>query len=107
MQTQKSLERIFHFHNRPVRTLQLKGEAWFVAADVCAVLGLANPSQAVSYLDDDERCLITNEAWRNNGGMQAISEAGLNCEQAWVRKNKGGGGMRQDHHPRATCDQCS
>ena len=77
MQTQKSLERIFHFHNRPVRTLQLNGEAWFVAADVCAVLGLANPSQAVSYLDDDERCLITNEAWRNNGGMQAVNEAGL------------------------------
>ena len=77
MQTQKSIERIFHFHNRPVRTLQLNGEAWFVAADVCAVLGLANPSQAVSYLDDDERCLITNEALRNNGGMQAVSEAGL------------------------------
>ena len=77
MQTQKSLERIFHFHNRPVRTLQLNGEVWFVAADVCAVLGLANTSQAVSYLDDDERCLITNEALRNNGGMQAVSEAGL------------------------------
>ena len=77
MQTQKSLERIFHYQNRCVRTLVRDGEPWFVAADVCAILGLANPSQAVSYLDDDERRLINNEAWRNNGGMQAVNEAGL------------------------------
>ena len=77
MQTQKSLQRVFQFRNRQIRTMQVDGEPWFVAADVCAVLGLANPSQAVSYLDDDERCLITNEAWRNNGGMQAVNEAGL------------------------------
>ena len=30
------------------------------------------------YLDDDERCLISKEVCRNNGGMQAISEVGLN-----------------------------
>ena len=77
MKTQLSLERIFHYQNRCVRTLVRDGEPWFVAADVCAILGLANPSQAVSYLDDDERRLINNEAWRNNGGMQAVSEAGL------------------------------
>ena len=77
MQTQKSLQRVFQFRNRQIRTMQVDGEPWFVAADVCAVLGLANPSQAVSYLDDDERCLITNEVWRNNGGLQAVSEAGL------------------------------
>ena len=58
MKTQLSLERIFHYQNRCVRTLVRDGEPWFVAADVCAILGLANPSQAVSYLDDDERCLI-------------------------------------------------
>ena len=77
MKTQQSLERIFHYQDRCIRTLIREGEPWFVAADVCAVLGLVNPSQAVSYLDDDERCLISNEAWRNNGGMQAVSEAGL------------------------------
>ena len=38
-------------------------------------------SQAVSYLDDDARCLINKEACRNNGGIQAVSEVGLNCEQ--------------------------
>ena len=33
------------------------------------------------YLDDDERCLTNKEAPRNNGGMQAVSKVGLNCEQ--------------------------
>ena len=57
--------------------MQINANLWFVAADVCAVLGLVNPSHAVSYLDDDERCLTSNEAPRNNGDMQAVNEAGL------------------------------
>ena len=72
----KSLE-LFHFKGRQVRTIQLDGEPWFVAADVCDVLGLNNPSQALSYLDSDERRLITNEAWRTNGNMAIVSEPGL------------------------------
>ena len=72
----KSLD-LFHFKGRQVRTIQLDGEPWFVAADVCDVLGLNNPSQALSYLDRDERRLITNEAWRTNGSMAVVSEPGL------------------------------
>ena len=72
----KSLD-LFHFKGRQVRTTQLDGEPWFVAADVCDVLGLNNPSQALSYLDRDERRLITNEAWRTNGNMAVVSEPGL------------------------------
>ena len=72
----QSLE-LFHFKGKQVRTIQLDGEPWFVAADVCDVLGLNNPSQALSYLDRDERRLITNEAWRTNGNMAIVSEPGL------------------------------
>ena len=72
----QSLE-LFHFKGKQVRTIQLDGEPWFVAADVCDVLGLSNPSQALSYLDRDERRLITNEAWRTNGNMAVVSEPGL------------------------------
>ena len=72
----QSLE-LFHFQGKQVRTIQLDGEPWFVAADVCDVLGLSNPSQALSYLDRDERRLITNEAWRTNGNMAVVSEPGL------------------------------
>ena len=72
----KSLE-LFHFNGKQLRTIQLDGEPWFVAADVCEVLGLNNPSQALSYLDRDERRLITNEAWRTNGSLAVVSEPGL------------------------------
>ena len=69
---------VFNYGETQVRTLVIDGEPWFVAADVCAVLSIANVSQAMTYLDDDERrvTLISNE-----GGQQRptniISESGL------------------------------
>lgn len=36
-----------------VRTVVRDGEPWFVARDVCAVLGIANASDAVGRLDED------------------------------------------------------
>lgn len=36
------------------------GNPWFVLADVCRVLEIGNPSQAVSRLDNDERDTLTN-----------------------------------------------
>ena len=35
-----------------VRTLNLNGEPWFVAADVCKALELGNPSMTVESLDE-------------------------------------------------------
>lgn len=42
-----------------VRTLNLNGEPWFVAADVCKALELGNPSMTVERLDDDEKGIST------------------------------------------------
>lgn len=55
----------------------LDSEPWFVAADVCAVLSLANVSDACSNLGQDE-----NRALRINGGRYGrpnllITESGL------------------------------
>lgn len=60
-----------------VRTVLVDGEPWFIAADVCAALGIGNPSQAVSYLDEDERgaTLITNEGRTRQ--LNIVSEPGL------------------------------
>ena len=80
MSTQKSLERIFHFQNRQVRTVQIDGEAWFVAVDVCQTLGLNQVSRAVSRLDDDEARLLKVTHPQNAGKsimVNAVSEAGL------------------------------
>lgn len=68
----------FDYGDRPVRTVTIANEPWFVAADVCHVLGLSNVSQTVSYLDKDDcdTTLITSE-----GGQQRtvniVSEFGL------------------------------
>lgn len=37
----------FEYAGRPVRTATIDGEPWFVAADVCAILGYANGPHAV------------------------------------------------------------
>lgn len=60
-----------------VRVIERGGEPWFVAKDVCECLDLDNPSQAVTRLDGDERCLISNKALRANGGATVMSEPGL------------------------------
>ena len=49
----------FQFDESPVRAVVQDDEPWFVAKDVCDILGIDNPSQAVGRLDDDEKG-ITN-----------------------------------------------
>jgi prophage antirepressor-like protein len=58
------------------------GNPRFVAADVCRALEIGNPSQALSYLDDDEKMtLTTNEGHSGSrGGAQfqaVVTESGL------------------------------
>lgn len=63
--------------SHPVRTVQIDGEPWFVAKDVCDVLGLDNATNAVRRLDEDEKGL---REIKTLGGIQSanvISESGL------------------------------
>lgn len=64
---------LFQNANFAIRTVTINGEPWFVASDICAAIEIGNTSQAVSYLDDDESTLITNEGHPFN----VISESGL------------------------------
>ena len=58
-----------------------KNEPWFVAKDVCDVLGLVNSRQAVSSLDDDEKITVTNPDGNPRAGIPHtcayINESGL------------------------------
>lgn len=63
----------FTYADHQVRVLDIDGEPWFVAADVCTVLEVGNPTQALSRLDDDEVTLISNEGRPTN----VVSEPGL------------------------------
>lgn len=70
----------FAYQGRQLRVISDdRGVTWFVAADVCAVLEISNPSDALSRLDDDEKTLISNEGQgrREAPTMNAVNEPGL------------------------------
>lgn len=68
---------IFSYEGHEVRTVVEAGQPWFVAADVCAILGHSNPTMAVSGLDEDERGLRNVETPSGVQSMVAVNEAGL------------------------------
>ena len=54
------------------------GEPWFVAKDVCEILGVGNSRQALSRLDDDEKnTVILNDGNRGNPNVSIVNEAGF------------------------------
>jgi len=53
------------------------GNLWFVAVDVCSALGLGNSRQTLSYLDDDEKGVITNDTLGGPQEMATVNEPGL------------------------------
>lgn len=53
------------------------GTTWWVAADVCAVLGLSNPSKACERLDADERDITLSDTPSGQQEMLIVNEAGL------------------------------
>lgn len=67
----------FRFEDQTIRTIFPDGEPRFVATDVCEVLDIQNPSQALDRLDADEKgvCSIVTP-----GGQQTllvVNEFGL------------------------------
>jgi len=68
----------FTFADQPVRvTTDEQGEPWFVARDVCAILGIANGNDAVSRLADDEKGVGTTDTLGGAQSVTTVSEAGL------------------------------
>lgn len=70
----------FDFHGHNVRVLtDEQDEPWFIAKDVCAVLGLDNVTNALRALDDDEKSNFTNCNVAQNGGRAPliVSESGF------------------------------
>ena len=54
------------------------GDVWFVAKDVCDMLGIANARDAVSELDDDEKNTVAiTDGNRGNPWTNVINEPGL------------------------------
>ena len=74
----------FEYGDYSIRTVLLGGELWFVAVDVCLVLGLPYVSKAVQALDDDEKRQVSIPARSTIQGsseqrrtLSAVNEPGL------------------------------
>jgi prophage antirepressor-like protein len=69
--------REYHFESKKIRIIEIAGEIWWVAKDVCDALGHANSRMAIKELDEDEKGVSKVYTL---GGMQEltiISESGL------------------------------
>lgn len=72
-----SLSQSFMFQNQDVRTTIINDEAWFAASDVCAILDIANVSDAVSKLDDDEKGIGNSDTLGGKQSLLFVNEAGV------------------------------
>ena len=70
---------VFNFSQEkaPVRVQMVSGEPWFVAKDVCQVLGIEKYRDAVARLDEDERESVLVDTLGGTQKMSAVSESGL------------------------------
>ncbi|WP_223837368.1 BRO-N domain-containing protein [Bacillus swezeyi] len=72
------LQKVFNYQDQQVRTVVKDGEPWFVAKDVCDVLGITDARKSVNLLDEDERnsVPVTDSLGRNQETL-IINEPGL------------------------------
>ena len=77
----KTTDLIKNFDGHDVRVVGTPENPLFVAADVCAVLGLNNVSMALEPLDADEKITISNADGNPRAGIPhqflAVTESGL------------------------------
>ncbi|MEC1470513.1 phage antirepressor [Bacillus haynesii] len=71
------LQKVFNYQDQQVRTVVKDGEPWFVAKDVCDVLEIGNPSQALSRLDEDEKNTVILNEGIGNPNKTIVNEPGL------------------------------
>lgn len=64
-----------HFDNLTI--LEISGEAWFVAGEVCELLDIKNVSDSVSTLDDDEKGVSVIPTPSGDQKKLIVSESGL------------------------------
>lgn len=67
----------FAYGDNLVRTVQKDGEIWFVAADICRVLGIDNNRMAVEKLDDDEKGVSSTDTLGGKQDLLIVSESGM------------------------------
>lgn len=67
----------YQFDESPVRVVMIADNPWFVAGDICAVLGIKNSRDALVRLDEDEKGVAITDTLGGRQEMNIISESGM------------------------------
>jgi len=57
--------------------IEINGEPWFIAAEICKVLDIPNVPREVGFLDDDEKLLYQIRIAGQNRMVNIVNESGL------------------------------
>lgn len=68
------LQKVFNYQGNQLRTVVIDNEPWFVAKDVCEILEIKNPTDALKRLDSDERSRFN---LGRQGETNIVNEPGL------------------------------
>ena len=68
---------VLDFNEQTVRIIMRDGEPWWVAKDVCDILGLADTHTVLRALDEDERGRQSLPTPGGEQEMSVINESGL------------------------------
>lgn len=61
-----------------VRTVNKNGEPWFIAKDVCEILGYSNPRDAIiKHVDEEEKGVVKCDTLGGLQNLVSINESGL------------------------------
>lgn len=77
MSSMKELSIVQHPDFGSVHNVVIKGEPWFVAKDVCEILGLTNSRKATSTLDEEEKGVTICDTPGGKQQLTIINESGL------------------------------
>lgn len=70
------MTQVFNFNNNEVRVTTINGQPWWMAKDVCDVLGLADTHKALQGIDEDEKS--EHEQYSGSGRKPLmVNEPGL------------------------------
>lgn len=73
----KQLSILSHPQFGQVRQTLIAGQPWFVAKDVCGVLGLVNSRKSTASLDDDEKGVTNSDTPGGAQELTIVNESGL------------------------------
>ena len=67
----------FSFKENTLNTIQINGEPWFVANEVCSILSISNSRDAITRLDSDEKLTSVLPTSGQRRKTNLVNESGL------------------------------